>query len=214
MRIRFAGLALTGAVLATAVAGCGSGSPHPATTLTSSVSGVVSPTAAVPPPAPSQLPPYAGLRHHACAPAAATAIAATAGVRTASLATRRTRANTGAAECVFTGRAGGHLVVSVAVSGASQPYAVMERGAEEEGQYWGGRRLQPAPQPVFHLGIGAFWFPAEQHLETTDAVNLITVTVVRWPGATQRRRRALAAAAARPYLGPLRPKLARGPSPT
>ena len=215
MQIRFVGLAITTVVLGTATAGCGSASvtrPPSAISVTGPAS-VTPPTSTTPPP--SLLPPYAGIRHHVCTPTAAAVIASVAKVQTGKLSTRRARANTGAAECVFASRTSGHrLEVTVAVSGAPQPFAVMERGAEEEAQYWGERRLQPAPQSVFHLGIGAFWFPAEQHLETTDAVNLITVTIVRWAGASQHQRRVLATAAARPYLGPLQPKLARGPSPT
>ena len=136
------------------------------------------------------------------------------GVGVGAVAMRRTRDNAGAAECVFATRARGRpLVVSVAVDGAPQAYAVMERAAEEGAQLFTAKRLSPAPQVVSHLGIGAFWFPGVQHLETTDAVNLITATIVRWPGVDDARRRALAAAAARPHLGPSQPKLARGPVP-
>ena len=38
---------------------------------------------------------------------------------------------------------------------------------------------------------------------TTDGRVLITVTIIRWPGHRDRPRMALAAAVARPYLGPL-----------
>ncbi len=47
---------------------------------------------------------------------------------------------------------------------------------------------------------------------TTDAVRLITATV-SWPRASRDQKVALAVAAARPYLGRLELKLARGPSP-
>jgi hypothetical protein len=123
---------------------------------------------------------------------------------------RRGHDNSGAANCRF---AAGRLVVSVSVSGAPQPYAVMERQAEEEAQIFGGERLVPAPQYIAHEGIDAYWFPRERYVETTDAVNLITATIVRWPGVSRRRWERLAEAVARPYLGRLRPDLARGPSP-
>jgi hypothetical protein len=123
---------------------------------------------------------------------------------------RRGHDNSGAANCRF---AAGPLVVSVSVSGAPDPYAVLERQAEEEAQIFGGKRLVPAPQYVAHEGISAYWYPREQYFKTTDAVNLVTATIVRWPGVSRRRWERLAEAVARPYLGRLRPGLARGPSP-
>jgi hypothetical protein len=71
----------------------------------------------------------------------------------------------------------------------------------------------PAPQYIMHLGIDAYWYPREQFMQTTDAVNLITAGVKHWPGASRRRRRRMSEALARRYLGKLRPKLARGPAP-
>jgi hypothetical protein len=191
------------ALLAGAVVACGSGSPAPATATATSTS-----TVAV------HLSPYAAARAHVCRAAARNAIASAASVGDHALTTRRTRANTGAIECVFRTHVHGRpLVVSVSVDGSPQPFAVMERAGEEESQIWGAQRFTPAPVYLHHLGIGAWWFPAQQHLLTTDAVNLITATIVRWPGASLRRRRRLAIAAARTYLGPSQPKLARGPAP-
>ena len=127
-----------------------------------------------------------------------------------SVAMRRGHDNSGAANCRF---AAGRLVVSVSVSGAPDAYAVMMRGAEEEAQIFGAKRLVPAPQYIAHEGLGAYWFPREHHLETTDAVNLIIATVVAWPGVPRRRWKRLGEAVARPYLGRLRHDLAREPAP-
>jgi hypothetical protein len=100
-------------------------------------------------------------------------------------------------------------MVSVSVDGSPQPYGVMERRGEEEAQLFTNKRLIPAPQAVFHLGLAAFWYPGEQQLQTTDAVNLITVSILRWTGVPQRLHRELGIALARPYLGPSRPGLIR-----
>lgn len=107
----------------------------------------------------------------------------------------------------------GRLVASVSVSGAPDAYAVMERGAEEQAQIFGGKRFTPAPQLVTGEGVGAYWFPAEHLVMSTEGVNLITATVVRWPHTPVRRRRALAAALARPHLGKASKKCLRGPAP-
>ena len=101
----------------------------------------------------------------------------------------------------------------VSVSGEPQPYAVLERAAEEEAQMFTIPRTTPVPQHVAHLGLDAYWFPEEEHLLTTDAVRLINSTIVSWPRVPKRRWKAVAAAAARPYLGRSNPKLARGPAP-
>jgi hypothetical protein len=98
--------------------------------------------------------------------------------------------------------------LSVEVDTAPQAYAVLERTAEEAAQIFGPVRFDTAPQDITGLGIDAQWFPAQQHLMTTDGVRLITATV-DWPSARQSRRRALAEVAARPYLGRLRLKDAK-----
>lgn len=132
-------------------------------------------------------------------------------VPSSSVAVRSAVANSGAPECDFTAGAGGRRVrVSVAVDSAPQPYQVLERAAVEEAQVFGTRRVVPAPQAVGRLGLDAYWFPAEQHVMTTDGVRLITATV-SWPSARQSRRRALAVAAARPYLGRPQPRAAQSP---
>jgi hypothetical protein len=135
------------------------------------------------------------------------------------VATRAIASNTaGVPQCNFTVRAGAHKVLLwVSVDSSPQPYAVLERAAEEDAQNFANdpQGQFPAPQHVAHLGLDAYWFPgpAAAHLETTDAVRLITVTVIRWPGQPRRHWSVLAAAAARPYLGRSEPKLARGPAP-
>ncbi len=101
----------------------------------------------------------------------------------------------------------------VSVNSEPQPYAVLERAAEEEAQMFTATRTTPAPQHVTHLGLDAYWFPEENHILTTDAVRLITSTIVSWPRVPKSRWKAVASAAARPYLGRSNPKLARGPAP-
>jgi hypothetical protein len=135
------------------------------------------------------------------------------------VATRSIASNSSnAPQCNFTVRAGSHKVLLwVSVDSSPQPYAVLERAAEEDAQNFANypKGQLPAPQRVAHLGLDAYWFPGPgpAHLLTTDAVRLITATIVRWPGASRKHWSVLAAAAARPYLGRSQPKLARGPSP-
>ena len=126
--------------------------------------------------------------------------------------------SSGVPQCNFTVRAEGRVVrLWVSVDSSPQPYAVLERAAEEDAQNFANdpQSQFPAPQHVAHLGLDAYWFPgpAAAHLETTDAVRLITATILAWPGTPRRHWSALAAAAARPYLRGSQPKLARGPAP-
>jgi hypothetical protein len=147
-----------------------------------------------------------------CRPRALAALENLLHVGAAAIHTQVTTDNSDQPECFFS-VPGRRLRMWVSVSSEPQPYAVLERQAEEASQMFTPTRLSPAPQHVDHLGLDAQWFPEEQQLLTTDAVRLITVTIASWPGGSQARRRRLAAATARPYLGRLRPKLARGPSP-
>jgi hypothetical protein len=147
-----------------------------------------------------------------CSPAGIAAVSAALRASPSAIHTRVTTDNSEQPECVFSVPAR-RLKMSVSVSSEPQPYAVLERQAEEASQMFTPTRLSPAPQHVASLGLDAQWFPEEEELLTTDAVRLITVTIVRWPGASQARWRRLAATAARPYLGRLRPRLALGPSP-
>jgi hypothetical protein len=121
--------------------------------------------------------------------------------------------NSNAPEC-FVSVPVRRLRMWVSVNSEPQPYAVLERAAEEEAQMFTTTRTTPAPQHIDHLGLDAYWFPEEEHLLTTDAVRLITSTIVSWPRVPKRQWKAVAAAIARPYLGRSNPKLARGPSPS
>ena len=93
------------------------------------------------------------------------------------------------------------------VDNGPQPYFRLERTIVEAGQQFGAVRTAAPPQSVTGLGLDAAWFPDEMKLMTTDGVRLITVTI-NWPGTSGARRRALARATARDYLGPLNRKAA------
>jgi hypothetical protein len=147
-----------------------------------------------------------------CSPAALAAVRTAVRAPGSAIHTRVTTDNSSQPECFFSVPAR-RLKMWVSVNSEPQPYAVLERAAEEEAQMFTATRTTPVPQHIDHLGLDAYWFPEENHLLTTDAVHLITSTIVSWPRVPKRRWKALAAAAARPYLGRSNPKLARGPSP-
>jgi hypothetical protein len=190
---RFLG-ALAALTAALPIAGCGGAVPRHAA--------VVRPHAAPRPPS-------------VCTAKARAAVAGSLHVGAPAVTMRAVVANSGAPRCDFTVRLDPrrHVSLSVEVDTSPQAYAVLERAAEEAAQMFTTSRLFPAPVHIDHLGLDADWFPEENHLLTTDAVRLITATIVTWPGAPKRRWRALAAVAARPYLGRSQPKLARGPAP-
>ena len=94
--------------------------------------------------------------------------------------------------------------LSVQINSSPQAYCVLERTAEEAAQSFAQVRISPAPLNVTGVGLDADWFPAEQHLMTTDGIRLITATV-DWPAVRQSTREALSIVAARPYLGRLKP---------
>jgi hypothetical protein len=147
-----------------------------------------------------------------CTPAGLASIARFLRVSPASISTHAATANSSYPECPFTARPAGRPVrVTVEVDTEPAAYAVLERTIIEQSQTF-PQRLHPAPQHVGRLGIDASWFPEQQQVMTTDAVRLVIATI-GWPSAPQARRVALAVAAARPYLGRLEPKLARGPAP-
>jgi hypothetical protein len=150
-----------------------------------------------------------------CSPTAIAAVAGFLRVGASAVSTRVGTANSGAPECTFrvTLARGRTAKLWVSVDSSPQPYAVLERAAEEAQQLFAPTRLSPAPVHVAHLGLDAYWFAEENHVLTTDAVRLITATIVRWPGTPEKHWSRLAAAAARPYLGRSQPKLARGPAP-
>jgi hypothetical protein len=147
-----------------------------------------------------------------CSPAGIAAVSTALHASAAAVHTRVTTDNSSQPECFFSVPSR-RLRMWVSVNSEPQPYAVLERAAEEEAQMFTATRTTPAPQHVAHLGLDAYWFPEEEHVLTTDAVHLITATIVSWPHVPKSRWKALAAAAARPYLGRSKPKLARGPAP-
>jgi len=156
--------------------------------------------------------PHATAKPPVCRPAALAAVEADLRVPASAIHARVTTDNSNAPECFFSVPPR-RLRMWVSVSSEPQPYAVLERAAEEEAQMFTATRTTPAPQHLGHLGLDAYWFPEENHVLTTDAVHLITSTIVSWPGVPKRRWKAVAVAAARPYLGRSNPKLARGPAP-
>jgi hypothetical protein len=148
-------------------------------------------------------------RPSVCLPAARDAIERFVGVGAGSVGGTPATGNNAQPECHFRARAGdGRRVGVVAnVDTAPQPYERLERTIVEDGQQFGQTRGFTPPQTVPRLGLDATWLPDQAKLLTTDGTRLISVSVA-WPGAGQARRRALADAAARPYLGRLQPKAA------
>jgi hypothetical protein len=149
-------------------------------------------------------------RTDACTKEGRAVFARKLGVAVETVRERRTVERSGAAGCVFSA---GPVVASVSVSGAPDAYAVLERQAVEQAQIFGAKRFTPAPQLITGLGADAYWFPAQHQVMTTEGVNLISVTLMRWPHTRVARRRALGEALARPYLGKIDKKLLRGPAP-
>jgi hypothetical protein len=148
-----------------------------------------------------------------CSAKAKAAIVRVEHLSAGALSMRAAKAASGYPECKFTLRIPHRRAVRLTVEDDNGPdaYAVLERTVDEAVQIWPVRFQRP-PQRIDHLGIDADWFPEEQHLMTTDAVHLITATVI-WPKGTRNQKVALAVTAARTYLGPNELKLARGPAP-
>lgn len=132
-------------------------------------------------------------------------VAARMGVRVGAVSIRPIRSPTdGMPVCRFEVSEGrGPLALSVELDDSPQPYQVLERRADEEGQNFAFLAHFKYPQAITHLGLDAWWFPREQQTQTTDGRVLITVTIARWPGQGNGPRKALSAAVARPYLGRL-----------
>jgi len=140
-------------------------------------------------------------------------IARAVGVGLVAVSTKSGTGNNGEPQCGFAAGGAGRRVVIVAnVDTSPQPYGRLERAIVEAGQQFGTVRTFAPPQTVSHLGLDASWFPDLSEVMTTDGRALITVTI-QWPRAPQRRLRALAAAVARTYLGPLDAQLAKPPVP-
>ncbi len=141
-----------------------------------------------------------------CLPAAAAAVARALGVTPASVSAKVGTGNNGEPQCTFAVRGRGVSVV-VNLDSSPQPFARLEREIEEEGQQFGQKRDFSPPETVAHLGLDAAWVPDTSQVITTDGVRLVTVTV-GWRGARMAMRRALGAAEAKLYLGPLNRKAA------
>ena len=126
-------------------------------------------------------------------------------VKARSVKTHVTKTSDGMPQCDFqlTGD-GAALSLWVSLDSSPQPYQVLERRASEEGQNFAMMPHFKYPQGIRHLGLDGWWFPREQQVQTTDGRVLITVTIDRWPNHGNTVRKALSAAVARAYLGPLR----------
>jgi hypothetical protein len=154
------------------MAGCGGGTSKPAATTARPASAV-------------------------CLPAARGAVARGLGRPPGSVSQSQSTGNNAQPQCSF--RAGRTRVV-VNVDSSPQPFNRLERAVVEDAQQFSVVRNEPPPQRVAHLGLDADWFPGEGQLLTADNRRLITVTL-KWPGASPARKKALAAAVARVYLG-------------
>jgi hypothetical protein len=134
-----------------------------------------------------------------CRPAALAAMRTLLRVPASAVRTRVTTDNSNQPECFFSVPSR-RLAMWVSVSSEPQPYTVLERAAVEDAQMFTATRTTPVPQFIAHLGVDAYWFPEEEHVLATDDVHLVTSQIVHWPEVSRRRWKALAAAAARPYL--------------
>lgn len=182
---------MVGMVLVLAVlgaGGCGSGSSRSSASVSRSISrsGTVGS-------------PAAGTPATVCA-TGRIVLARRFGVRASAVVVRPMRTSDGMPRCDFTV---GSLAAWVSVDSSPQPYQVLERRANEEGQNFGMFTHFPYPQAVTHLGLDAWWFPREQQGQTTDGTRLLTFTVTRWPGHGNGPRKALMRVVLKPYLGKL-----------
>lgn len=157
----------------------------------------------------------AAAAHHAapagpCRSAARDALARFLHVAPASVTIAAGIGNTADPVCTYATRTPGGKRVSLNadVYSGPQPYFVLERTIVEASQPFTPKRLSPAPQTVFGLGLEASWFPNRDQLMSTDGLKLITVAVA-WPRAKLSREVAVATAISRPYLKKLAPKQAR-----
>lgn len=139
-----------------------------------------------------------------CTPKGRAAVTQFFGAGLASLATHVGIASSGSPTCYYEIRLshGAPVMLSVQVDRTVEAYFLLERAITELQQVFAPTRLEPAPETVPHLGLDASWFPAEHYVMTTDGNTLITATV-DWRSVPTRRKRALATAAARAYLGRL-----------
>jgi hypothetical protein len=136
-----------------------------------------------------------------CLPKAEVALSRLVGVHVSQLTNSPGMGANAEPQCTFKVRLthGRRLSVIANLDSSPQPYFRLERTAVEATQQFSTTRNIAAPQTIKGLGMDADWYPAQQQLQTTDGVRLITVTVT-WHGVSQGRRRALAVAVARLYL--------------
>lgn len=141
-----------------------------------------------------------------CKRPATTAIANTLSVPASSLRALVVHPADGTLACriTVTTRAGAATVLAD-LDSSPQPFFRLERASVEASQnvLWSHESTALYPVDVQGIGLAATWFPGSDQFMTTDGVRLITVTV-HWPGASSARRRGLAEAVARTYLGPTR----------
>jgi hypothetical protein len=136
-----------------------------------------------------------------CLPKAEVALSRFVGVHASEITNSPGKGDNAEPQCTLKVRLtdGRRMSVVANLDSSPQPYFRLERTAVEATQQFSVTRNVAAPQTIKGLGKDADWYPAEQQLQTTDGVRLITVTVT-WHGVSQGRRRALAVAVARPYL--------------
>lgn len=144
-----------------------------------------------------------------CPPRATPVLAGVVGARTSAVRVWRTQDYAQLRYCHYLVRgSGGRPAVRVLVTVDTGPQALwrLNRTEVEFSQAFAtpGAKADPnAPVHIDRLGLDADWLPGQQEVMASDGVRLITVATV-WPGAATARRRALAEALTRPFLGPAR----------
>lgn len=189
--MRFTTTALIAAFL---LAGCGSSSDEGTTAVSTPAPPVSSPA------------PKLGAHHHdlqpACSRQARAVLAKAASVDPSAVTGTPFKASNKAGACRL--QAGDAQVV-VMLDSAPQPYVRMDREQVEFWQNveWSDQAAKAAPYPMTSLGLGAYWFPLQRRLLTTDGVRLVTIKVKSPGPAAPTESKPLAARLAEVYLGPL-----------
>jgi hypothetical protein len=130
-------------------------------------------------------------------------LAARSRVRAGAVTGRLVKTSDGSPQCDFRVATRPALSLWVSLDNSPQPYQVLDRRSVEEGQNFAFAKHFKEPQSIPRLGLTGWWFPREQQVQTTDGRILITVTILRWARHGAGPRKALSAALARAYLGPL-----------
>jgi hypothetical protein len=140
----------------------------------------------------------------ACTAGAKAAMARFLAVSPRAVAWKATIANNGMPQCALSAELSGasRVLVVANIDSAPQAFFRLERTAVEAAQNFTSPRVVSPPQQVGGLGLDADWFPSSQQLMTSDGNRLISVSV-SWRDAPAARKRGVAEAVARPYLGPL-----------